>query len=99
MDLELDAFMNRIESFKYLTKLSEDFLFERFLPVLRNPPTDNRLVDFSEEQRDSLARMRHRAVLHMMRGPVPVAPRVEAAASTDTELRAMVATLQTQVKF
>ena len=71
-----DLFMQKDESFEefkrfneklsYIVELNEDFLYEHFLPVLCLPSSPSTFEGFSQDHRDSLARLRHRAVVHML---------------------------------
>ncbi len=99
LETTLDELKRAREILRYLEDLSEDFLYMRFLPVLSQPCSSSAFLGFDQDHRDSLVRLRHRAVIHMLQGSVPVAPRVEAASCTDAELRAMVTTLQSQFKY
>ena len=83
----------------YLTDLHEDFLFEHFLPMLCLPGSKSTFENFEQSHRDSLARLRHRAVVHMIQGAVPVPLQVQAKTCTESELRAIVDTLNTKVEF
>jgi hypothetical protein len=54
------------ERLRYLEDLNEDFLYNHFLPVLCQPCSTSTFEGFSQEHRDCLARLRHRAVVHML---------------------------------
>ncbi len=71
-----DLFLQKDESFKefkrlneklsYILDLNEDFLYNHFLPVLCLPSSKSTFEGFSLDHRDSLARLRHRALVHML---------------------------------
>jgi len=54
--------------------LNENFLYERFLPALKLPSSTRLYEDFTQNDRDALSRLRHRALVSMLSGAVPVAP-------------------------
>ena len=72
----IDLFMQKYESFEelkslndslsYIIDVNEDFLFDHFLPVLCFPSSPSTFEGFSQDHRDSLARLRHRAVVYML---------------------------------
>ena len=71
-----DLFMQKDESFEefkrlneklsYIVELNEDSLYHHFLPVLCLPSSTSTFEGFSQDHRDSLGRLRHRAVVHML---------------------------------
>ncbi len=77
----IDEFINLEETFErikaankrlaFLVDLNEDFLYEYFLPVLCQPSSTTTFEGFSQEHRDSLARLRHRAMMNLFKGAVP----------------------------
>ena len=73
-DAQLDEFKSLLERLVYLGDLNENFLYERFLPALKLPSSTRLYEDFTQNDRDALSRLRHRALVSMLSGAVPVAP-------------------------
>jgi hypothetical protein len=64
---EFQEFSEKIKRLSYLKEMTDDYIFEKYKRALQSPlAAMPNSADFTQEQRDCLAHLRHRALLALI---------------------------------